>query len=120
MKKKGFTLIELLVVISIIAMLLAILMPALGKVKKMAQRLVCGTNLKGLGNAIYVYAFDYEDNAPVQKHYSNWNDSTGAGGGPTTVSASLYLLVRNADVGAKSFVCPSGDEVAFDAIRQSV
>ncbi len=47
-KKKGFTLIELLVVIAIIAMLLAILMPALGKVKKLAMRLVCGTNAKGM------------------------------------------------------------------------
>ncbi len=51
-KKKGFTLIELLVVIAIIAMLLAILMPALGKVKKLAMRLVCGTNLKGMGTAM--------------------------------------------------------------------
>ena len=46
MRKKGFTLIELLVVIAIIAMLLAILMPALNRVKKIAQRVVCGTNLK--------------------------------------------------------------------------
>ena len=61
MKKKGFTLIELLVVIAIIAMLLAILMPALNKVKKIAQRVVCGTNLKGLGTAQVVYANDYDD-----------------------------------------------------------
>ena len=61
MKKKGFTLIELLVVIAIIAMLLAILMPALNKVKKIAQRVVCGTNLKGLGTAQSVYSNDYED-----------------------------------------------------------
>ena len=61
MKKKGFTLIELLVVIAIIAMLLAILMPALNKVKKIAQRVVCGTNLKGLGTAQSVYSSDYED-----------------------------------------------------------
>ena len=45
-KKKGFTLIELLVVIAIIALLLAILMPALAKVKKVAQDVVCRSNLK--------------------------------------------------------------------------
>ena len=55
MKKKGFTLVELLVVIAIIAMLMAILMPALGKVRQMAQQLICGTNLSGLGKAIIVY-----------------------------------------------------------------
>jgi len=66
MKKKGFTLIELLVVIAIIAMLMAILMPALSKVKKIAQRVVCGTNLKGLGTAQTVYANDYDDDYVVQ------------------------------------------------------
>ena len=65
MKKKGFTLIELLVVISIIAMLLAILMPALSKVKKIAQRVVCATNLKGLGTAQAVYSQDYDDEYSV-------------------------------------------------------
>ena len=74
MKKKGFTLIELLVVIAIIAMLLAILMPALGKVKKLAMRLVCGTNAKGMGTAMNVYAFDYDDAFPQQggKGVNNW------------------------------------------------
>ena len=66
MRKKGFTLIELLVVISIIAMLLAILMPALSKVKRIAMRVVCATNLKGLGTAQTVYAHDYEDEYTVQ------------------------------------------------------
>lgn len=44
-RKRGFTLIELLVVIAIIALLLAILMPALGRVKKSAQSVICRTNL---------------------------------------------------------------------------
>ena len=58
MRKKGFTLIELLVVISIIALLLAILMPALGKVKEKARSVVCKANLKQWGLIINLYAQD--------------------------------------------------------------
>src|SRR6056297_3272318 len=46
MRKKGFTLIELLVVISIIAILLAILLPSLNKVKQVARDVVCRSNVK--------------------------------------------------------------------------
>lgn len=121
-KKKGFTLIELLVVIAIIAMLLAILMPALGKVKKLAMRLVCGTNVKGLGTAMNVYAFDYDDEFPKQGKTGDvtWSDTTPGYRIPNkpwdaatevTIGASLYMLVREADVSPKSFVCPaSGDQ----------
>ena len=59
--KKAFTLIELLVVISIIALLLAILMPALAKVKKQAQAVVCRTNLKQLALGTRLYCQDYND-----------------------------------------------------------
>lgn len=127
MKKKGFTLIELLVVIAIIAMLLAILMPALNKVKKIAQRVVCGTNLKGLGTAQSVYANDYEDQFAKQGGSVvtlNWGRFTGSfddtarkwTGASTmlTIGASLYLLVREADVSPKSFVCGASGQTAYD------
>lgn len=58
--KKGFTLIELLVVISIIALLLAILMPALGKVKEKARTVVCRSGLKQWGLVVALYATDNE------------------------------------------------------------
>ena len=64
-KKRGFTLIELLVVISIIAMLLAILMPALGSVKERAKRVVCASNLKQVSIGIATYASSYDDKIPA-------------------------------------------------------
>ncbi len=62
--KKGFTLIELLVVISIIAVLLSILMPALNKVKEKAKIIVCKTNLHNIGLALTAYATEYDDGLP--------------------------------------------------------
>jgi prepilin-type N-terminal cleavage/methylation domain-containing protein/prepilin-type processing-associated H-X9-DG protein len=53
--KDGFTLVELLVVISIIALLLAILMPSLNKARLAAQKVVCGVNLKNFGLAMGMY-----------------------------------------------------------------
>lgn len=57
-KNKGFTLIELLVVISIIALLIAILLPALAKARQTAQRIQCATNLKQMALATYGYTTD--------------------------------------------------------------
>lgn len=54
----GFTLIELLVVISIIALLMAIMMPALSKVRNSAQITVCGSNLKQIATGLNLYASD--------------------------------------------------------------
>ena len=56
MKRNGFTLIELLVVIAIIALLLSIIMPALGLAKEKARAVVCSSNLKQWGVMFAMYA----------------------------------------------------------------
>ena len=61
----GFTLIELLVTISIIAMLLALLSPTLGRAGKEAQKLKCANNLRTIGTAALQYANDNEGRFPV-------------------------------------------------------
>jgi len=60
----GFTLIELLVVVVVIALLMAIITPALRKAKELAQLLTCKTNLKQMGIGFHVYAADNDD-SPV-------------------------------------------------------
>jgi prepilin-type N-terminal cleavage/methylation domain-containing protein/prepilin-type processing-associated H-X9-DG protein len=57
-KHKGFTLVELLVVISIIAILLAVLVPSLKKARELAKSTVCRTRLHSLGLALLLYAND--------------------------------------------------------------
>ena len=60
-KSSGFTLIELLVVVAIIALLIAMLLPALGRAKQMANMTRCKANLKGMGTAILTYSMDFDN-----------------------------------------------------------
>jgi len=69
--QKGFTLIELLVVISIIALLLAILMPSLQRVKQQAQSVVCKTHLKQLTMAMVLLSEDNDSKAMTVEWYAN-------------------------------------------------
>ncbi|MDD5063498.1 MAG: type II secretion system protein [Phycisphaerae bacterium] len=118
MKKKGFTLVELLVVIGIIAVLMGILLPALSAVRRTAQRVVCGSNLAGIGKAMLLYANEYNGDFPragaVTEFWGDagvidlWLDQEGAqygGDMGVTITASLYLLVKYADVTPAQFNC---------------
>jgi prepilin-type N-terminal cleavage/methylation domain-containing protein/prepilin-type processing-associated H-X9-DG protein len=60
-RRRGFTLIELLVVIAIIAVLMAILFPALNRAKEQGKRAACMNNLKQMGLAWIVYADENDD-----------------------------------------------------------
>src|SRR5210317_1186622 len=122
LRRKGFTLVELLVVIAIIALLMGILMPALARVRQLAFRMTCGTNLSGIGKAMLIYANDYEDELPKAGGRTNtwvnqipdWTATTrqmafgvaaNNGTGQATVTSNFYLLVKYAEVTPKQFVC---------------
>ncbi len=72
MRKKSFTLIELLVVVAIIAVLVAILLPAISQARYQAKLLTCGTNLKNWGQYLTMYASDNKDFFPCHGKLKTW------------------------------------------------
>src|SRR3990172_2778552 len=64
--KRAFTLVELLVVIGIIALLIAILMPALSRARKQALQASCGSNERQVGYATIEYSNDWKEQLPTR------------------------------------------------------
>jgi len=99
MKTKGFTLIELLVVVAIIAVLVAVLLPALQSARKRGKSVLCQSNLKQLANFFVLYGQEYDDyvatNAVVPGG-SRWYD----------VLATYAEMGRNLKTLRKVLVCP--------------
>src|SRR5438477_6197916 len=116
--RPAFTLIELLVVIAIIAILAALLLPALAKAKGKAQSVACLSNVKQWSLAFWMYEDDFEDYFPAEgngfvplddaENANAWYNSTA----PYISQPTLLSLYQKNDypiLGQKSiWVCPSG------------
>jgi prepilin-type N-terminal cleavage/methylation domain-containing protein/prepilin-type processing-associated H-X9-DG protein len=109
---KGFTLVELLVVISIIAILLAIMMPALNKARGLAKRIICASHTRSMMFTTTAYVQTYGAYFPTENGYK-WNNVTTGERLPAD-HTEAYWAVAYEKFGAQMemFRCP-GKKINF-------
>jgi prepilin-type N-terminal cleavage/methylation domain-containing protein len=112
-RRNAFSLIELLVVIGIVAVLLGILMPALGKARKASRQTVCASNLRQVGAAIAMYVGENEQRLPLVVE-PFWKpdgtyDYTADPTDPLASPQSFHVLLRRYLSNMKVLLCPAAN-----------
>lgn len=123
LEKRGFTLIELLVVISIIALLIAVLMPALGAAKRAARGMSCLSNQRQIGVLLISYTVDHDGTVHPYRNWYKWQDPVDASKMIDPQSTASYWGVAYADrgLGAREmFACPDATISGSDAVSASL
>ncbi len=114
--RRAFTLIELLVVIAVIAILMAILTPALNKAREQAKKIVCSGHMRGLGVAIRMYLDDYDGKTHNSPNQGLWDNAFEGGSvvikyGPNDGNAYWGIAYHPYAPNKKVFRCPSSRRV---------
>jgi prepilin-type N-terminal cleavage/methylation domain-containing protein len=110
-QRRAFTLIELLVVLAVVAVLMALLLPSLGKARALAKRIRCGANLKQLALAWNAYLIDsngrfYQD-FTANVSYGGWRGIKGWWPRPLNPYVGLADPNSATEHSAKVFYCPA-------------